>query len=459
MTNVDSLWRDFTVAQQKFDGYLLASTISPEAPTSDSARLYNFQRWTNAHSVQTDLRYQLQYNPDLRLDKKEASTWIDVFTAYYSFVGRLLAAEEAQNAAKGEDADWNAVYDSWKEVLNAVYRGYSNNILDSWTIPCLYVVGKYLRIFAIKADESTVSHRDSGLAFGELQEEDAFSATSKNERLEDAARQINRIFALCLGDRSPIEESRKWALYYIANLLFKTYFKLNSISLSKNILRSLKASSADMPPLSAFPRAHQVTFKYYSGVIAFLEEDYAAAEEFLTSAYAMCSRSATRNIDLILTYLVPTKMLTSHQLPTQELLQQSPALGRLFAPICVAIKRADLRAFTTAMDQGEDEFVKRRIYLTLERGRDILMRNLFRKVFLAGGYEPQKENEAGPPGRRTRIQVREFAAALQLAGAEVDDGAGGIDYDEVECLIANSIYKVRLAGLLEHLAARNRPSV
>lgn len=29
-----------------------------------------------------------------------------------------------------------------------------------------------------------------------------------------------------------------------------------------------------MPGLEAFPMAHQVTFKYYIGVIQFLEEDY-----------------------------------------------------------------------------------------------------------------------------------------------------------------------------------------
>lgn len=50
--------------------------------------------------------------------------------------------------------------------------------------------------------------------------------------------------------------------------------QLNSISLSKNIMRSLQASKADMPPLDAFPKSHQVTFKYYAGVISFLEEDY-----------------------------------------------------------------------------------------------------------------------------------------------------------------------------------------
>lgn len=71
-----------------------------------------------------------------------------------------------------------------------------------------------------------------------------------------------------------MEDSRKWGLYYVANLLFKTYFKLNSISLSKNILRAISASRTDMPALLDLPKAHFVTFKYYVGVIHFLEEKY-----------------------------------------------------------------------------------------------------------------------------------------------------------------------------------------
>ncbi|KAK4555791.1 COP9 signalosome (CSN) subunit [Recurvomyces mirabilis] len=461
----DSIWTDFATAQAREDGYLLATTISPSPPPSDPARLYNYLRWTNPGSVQTDLRYKLQYNPDLHLDKKESSTWLEVFTAYYHFTARLLAAEEAQNAPqRARDAEWNGVYESWKEVLNAVYRGYTSDVFDAWTIPCLYVVAKYMRIFAIKADESATAaaQRDSGMAFG-LQDEDTFnSSNNKNEKLEDAARHINRIFALCLGDRSPLEDSRKWALYYIANLLFKTYFRLNSVALSKNILRSLSAQAAgELPPLSRFPKAHQVTFKYYSGVIAFLSEDYAAAEEHLESAYNMClhpsndsaaqtatATATTRNRDLILTYLIPTKLLTSHRLPTRSLLSQSPHLTTLFAPITQAIKHADLRAFTAALESSEDEFVKRRIYLTLERGRDILLRNLFRKTFVAGGFEPAAAKEGEAPARRTRVPVREFAAALQMRGAEVGDGEGGVDGDEVECLVANGIYKNFMKGYI-----------
>lgn len=51
-------------------------------------------------------------------------------------------------------------------------------------------------------------------------------------------------------------------------------FKLNQVGLSKNVLRALDASSDDIPALEAFPKSHIVTFKYYLGVICFLEENY-----------------------------------------------------------------------------------------------------------------------------------------------------------------------------------------
>jgi hypothetical protein len=85
---------------------------------------------------------------------------------------------------------------------------------------------------------------------------------------------------------------------------------------------------------------------------------------------------------------------------------------------------------------GEDEFVKRRIYLTLERGRDIALRNLLRKVFITGGFEESKDNTSAPV-RRTRIPVAEFGAAISIGSRE------RMDNDEVECLLANMIYKVR----------------
>lgn len=165
-------------------------------------------------------------------------------------------------------------------------------------------------------------------------------------------------------------------------------------------------------------------------------------------------RLETDNRRRILTYLIPCRLLTSHELPTKKLLESYPKLQELFLPLAKCIRQGNLRAFDLALQHGEEEFIKRRIYLTLERGRDIALRNLLRKVFLAGGYdEPKEENTT--PVRRTRVPLAEFQTAISM-------GSGGepVDADEVECHVANMIYKVRhpprptadcLPSLADHL--------
>lgn len=178
------------------------------------------------------------------------------------------------------------------------------------------------------------------------------------------------------------------------------------------------------------------------------------AEKNLTEAWQMCHKDSIRNKEyaiisdkkrlrwlianhrLILTYLIPCHLLTTHTLPTTTLLAQYPHLQTLFLPLCRCIKRGDLAGFDAALVAGEDEFTKRRIYLTLERGRDIALRNLLRKVFISGGFEEAKDGAA--PLRRTRIPVAEFGAAINIGGNEQ------METDEVECLLSTMIYKVFL---------------
>lgn len=198
---MDAIFEEFAAANATEQGYALATTISPEPPKHDPARLYSFYRSTNEFSVQTDLRYKLQYNPNLHLDKQEAGAWLEVFTAFHKFTGVLLTAEEAQNTGREIEARWGEVYELWKGVVNALIKGYQSGAFYAWTIPCLYVAGKYLRVFAIKADDNAAIQKGNGLAYGGIQEEDAFGTGGKHEKLEDAARQINRIFGLCVSDR------------------------------------------------------------------------------------------------------------------------------------------------------------------------------------------------------------------------------------------------------------------
>jgi COP9 signalosome complex subunit 12 len=129
------------------------------------------------------------------------------------------------------------------------------------------------------------------------------------------------------------------------------------------------------------------------------------------------------------------------------LLAPFPTLETVFLPLASAIKRASLSDFEAALQAGETYFVKRRIYLTLERARDIVLRNLFRKVFLAGGYEPLKSDQTEADRiRRTRVPISEFLAGARLSSSRDGRATPSVtDKDEVECLLANMIYKVSLA--------------
>ena len=59
-------------------------------------------------------------------------------------------------------------------------------------------------------------------------------------------------------------------------------------------------------------------------------------------------------------------------------------------------------------------------------------------MFLAGGLEETKEAQI--PARRTRIPVTEFAAAMRVGSKPGQ--AARVDLDEIECFLANLIYKV-----------------
>jgi hypothetical protein len=144
-------------------------------------------------------------------------------------------------------------------------------------------------------------------------------------------------------------------------------------------------------------------------------------------------------------------LITKHNIPSEVLLSSYPRLQKIFAPLFACIKRGDLSGFDDALVAGEAEFVRRRIYLTLERGRDIALRNLFRKVFLVGGFEDLKEGQTEKDRvRKTRIPIANFAAAMKIGMA--GDGSGELlENDEVECMLANMIYKVRLQYTLRRI--------
>ena len=208
---MDTLFHDFKQAQLAGSGPLLATTITPLAPQTNPIRLRKIHSASNSFSVISDVRYGLldHKHTDLRFSKAEGNAWVDVYVAYWKALGAILEAESA-----GADYDWTKVYEAWKDVANALIRGYSSAGFGAWTVPCLYVAGKYLRIFAIKADESS---KEGGSNGNPVIQDDIVGENGGREKLEDAARVLNRVFTLCISDRYVVVESKAHSIIIFMN--------------------------------------------------------------------------------------------------------------------------------------------------------------------------------------------------------------------------------------------------
>lgn len=426
----------------------VAAFLSPFAPAHDPGRLYEFFRASNEEKIEGDVRYALKSNKSTRMTNKEAGAWVEIIASYWRAVKELIQLDEAVNQGKLVERSYVAVYEAWKDLTSTFMKHISGGLMPPWAIFTLYFTANHLRKLAIQADEH--SFKSKPVAFVNISYSDDVVGTTvaHYQKLEEAARVFNRIFALCLGDRNPdLSESRKWGVYCIANLQFKTYFKLKAISLSKNVVRSIQAQ-ADLPPFELYPRAHRVTYQYYTGVLAFLQEDYTQAEKSLQEAWKLCWSRSQQNKSLILTYLIPCCLITRHKIPSARLLSEAPRLEHLFRPLMSCIKQGDLTGFDKALADGESEFVRRRIFLTLERSRDIALRNLLRKVYLASGYDELKEGQTEEDRiRKSRIPLANFAVALRMGIAGKGSGQA-VEDEEVECLLANQIYKGLMKGYI-----------
>ena len=199
---MDRIFTDFRQAQEYGSGARLSRTLLPFADSQDPDRLIAFYTGTNKLSVASDIRSQILYHPygGYRLSKSEAEAWVEVYVAYWRAIGEILVVEDAIARGNSQDADWGIVYGLWKDMSNALIRGYSTGQFQAWTVPCLYVAGRYLRIFAIKADEQ-IGRKGGDVNYDSGYGDDVMGNVGKNEKLEDAARVINRIFTLCISDR------------------------------------------------------------------------------------------------------------------------------------------------------------------------------------------------------------------------------------------------------------------
>ncbi|ORY31023.1 hypothetical protein BCR39DRAFT_527825 [Naematelia encephala] len=302
-----------------------------------------------------------------------------------------------------------SAYNHQTALLSLYYRWLVDQ--SSWALPALFVLLRDLRDLAEQADAET------------------YTAEGKMPALEECTRTVSKAFSLCATDRTfKGAESRRNGVYHVACLSIKCYFKVGKPNLCKNIIRAV-TSDPKTPPISEAPITDQVTWHFYIGMLAFLNGEDNKADQELTWALEHCPASAKRNQELILTYLIPLHLLRG-SLPTPALISQHPRLQLLFSPFLDALKSGNVRAYDERLEWAQPRLVGMSVYLTVERAREVCLRGLFKKAWIASD-------------KSTRMPIETFRIALALHGVEVDA-------DEVECMVANMVFRGYMKGYISH---------
>eukprot|EP01082_Thalassiosira_pseudonana_P011606 g10627.t1 g10627 contig4:2224014-2226051(-) len=285
----------------------------------------------------------------------------------------------------------------------------------NWLIPALHVVCRNTHRTAALADESV-----------------SLSTGKRNDhaKLQNAVTLLQASYSKTLNDRvemkpnEPLSEegSKKVGVLYIVNQLFCMYFQLNTLRLCKNLLKPVESRGIHQMGTMG----EMVTYNFYCGRLNMFEDQYELAEENFDYALLHCHRNAVGNKKRILNYLVPVKMLRG-RLPTAKLLQKY-SLDE-FLPLLNGMRTGNLMEFSNGLTQNQDLFIRRGTYLLLEKCKMICYRNLFKRVYRIVGKE--------------QIKLEYIAKSFKWLGLD-------IDLDEVECILANLIFKQYIRGYLSH---------
>lgn len=342
-------------------------------------------------------------NPRIQLEHPER----EVEKILDAQIDEIVASHMRCCWAVAAKSDFKEAYSCQAAVVQYFNKLLSSQKDDNWPLPIMYVVCLDLRVFAAKADAQMAGR-----------------GAKPGETLEKAAEHIMSCFRTCALDSKSTEDvTKRWGMLNIVNQLFKIYFKVNKLHLCKPLIRAIESSNLK----ERYPKSQQVTYKYYVGRKHMFDNNFKAAEEYLSYAFEKCHIKSKANKRSILIYLIPVKMLLGH-MPQTQLLKKYDLLQ--FQEVVAAVKQGNLLRLNEALEANEKFFIKCGIYLILEKLKIITYRNLFKKV-----SNIMKTHQ---------IPIDAFLVALKMM--KVED----IDQDETQCIIANLIYEGKIKGYISH---------
>jgi len=303
----------------------------------------------------------------------------------------------------------------------------------SWLVPALMSLVHDTRVLAVWAD----SVRGDG----------------RQECLRETKTLLETCFRLTTMGRATSSEAQKKRSVglYIVNHQFKVFFALKSLQLCRNLVRSVEMPT--FPELDSFPLDQRVMYQFYRGRLLILDDRVAEARRALQFALDNCPTALRHNRKLILEFLVPISLFCGRA-PTQNLLREYGI--DYLADLMTHVQNGNVRALTKLIDDQQDHFIARGLFLTLDQLKVLAYRNLFRNVILI--YQDSAADRA-----KTRVPLdilmRPFELysepdpLAQFADADGDDSTA-VSQEElmehIKCVLSNLIFQRYVKGYISH---------
>lgn len=305
-------------------------------------------------------------------------------------------------------------YENQLQALTDAVQWCAGHKEEAWFLPIINAVLTQSRV-ATGAAEAASARQDQ----------------QKWQKCVEQVRQLVRTFQV--SSRKQIYETLQYGLFFVVNHLFKIYFKMNQISAIPMTMRPLKRFETQ---LTMFPKKDTVTYRFLVGKYQVINEQYREAEQSLEYAFKHCHKDHVANKRRILQLLIPLRLLTG-RFPSPRLQKKYP-LPQL-QPVIQAVGQGSIKQFREHMTNNEQAYIDSGIYLMLEKLEPQTYRNLCQRVYKV----MQKMEKEGKVKKAQILKLAKLQAALKIQHVTMDN-------DELECILANLIFKGFMKGYIAH---------
>lgn len=329
-----------------------------------------------------------------------------------------------------------ARYDCQKMILKNFEAEYQDENSD-WLVPVMNQLIKDLRITALQSND--------------------------RKTINNCSNTIEKYFHWTYSTKFGSKNKRLGVLY-VWNNLCHLWMRMKALQNMSKLFKQQQETDDFFEGRTSMSSI--VTYKYYTGVYYMREEKFTLATAKLQFAYNYSMKSTANNIRRILFYLIPLKLLTDRASPTKVILEKYNL--DFYSKIIKGVRDGNLLLLEQGIQENEKFILEKGLIVVMEKLKNVAVRNMLRKTFLAINNQETVTNNKVP------IKIFSFAIykytkyleyllsidrldMLNPAASSDPNGKDTIDRlvdDLCECNMANIIFLNEMKGYIAHSAGK-----